>query len=84
MKSFLTSTMPRPLIECLQNAISVAGQSRVLMAVCGQASPRNQCSSTADEALGDWAEAYGDQTEAHHAVLVKAIKGGRAKAVTGV
>jgi hypothetical protein len=54
------------------------------MAVCGRASPRNQCSSTADEALGDWAEAYGDQTEAHHAVLVKAIKGGHAKAVTGV
>ena len=35
-----------------------------------------------DEALADWAEAYGDQTEADHAALVKAIKTGRIKATT--
>src|SRR5262249_5185270 len=29
-----------------------------------------------DEALATWAEAYGDQTEADHAVLVKAVKTG--------
>ena len=34
-----------------------------------------------DRALGDFAEAYGDQTEADHAELVKAIKHGRVEAV---
>ena len=33
-----------------------------------------------DRALADFAESYGDQTERDHAVLVKAIKGGRVKA----
>jgi Uncharacterized protein conserved in bacteria (DUF2252) len=36
------------------------------------------------KALDDWAEAYGDQTEADHAALVKAIESGQVKAVTGV
>ena len=34
-----------------------------------------------DEALADWAEAYGDQNESDHAALVEAIKSGRVKAV---
>ncbi len=37
-----------------------------------------------DEALVRWAEGYGDQTEADHAALVKAIKSGRVKAIQGV
>jgi len=35
-------------------------------------------------ALTEWAESYGDQTEADHAVLVKAIKTGRVRAITEV
>jgi len=34
-----------------------------------------------DEALADWAEAYGDQTEADHATLVAAIRRGKVKAI---
>jgi uncharacterized protein (DUF2252 family) len=37
-----------------------------------------------DAALAEWAEAYGDQTEADHAVLVKAIKSGKVKAITDI
>jgi len=36
---------------------------------------------TLDRALAGFAEAYGDQTEADHAELVKAIKSGRVKAI---
>jgi uncharacterized protein (DUF2252 family) len=35
-------------------------------------------------ALSEWAEAYGDQTEADHAALLKAIKSGKVKAIIGV
>lgn len=41
-------------------------------------------SAVLDDALATWAEAYGDQTEADHAILVKAIKSGRVKAATGI
>jgi uncharacterized protein (DUF2252 family) len=37
-----------------------------------------------DEALADFAESYGDQTEKDHASLVDAIKKGRVKAVEGI
>jgi uncharacterized protein (DUF2252 family) len=37
-----------------------------------------------DEALADFAEAYGDQTEQDHGALVKAIKAGKIAAVEGV
>jgi uncharacterized protein (DUF2252 family) len=39
-------------------------------------------SSVLDEALAQWAEAYGDQTERDHETLVKAIKQGKVKAET--
>ena len=41
-------------------------------------------SSALDEALATWAEAYSDQNEADHETLVKAIKAGKVKAITGV
>jgi len=41
-------------------------------------------SKTLDEALADFAEAYGSQTERDHALLVKAIKAGRVPAVEDV
>jgi len=37
-------------------------------------------SSALDEALADWAESYGDQTEADHAKLLASIKRGETKA----
>jgi len=37
-----------------------------------------------DEALADWAEAYGDQTLKDHAALARAIESGRVKAVHGL
>jgi uncharacterized protein (DUF2252 family) len=39
-------------------------------------------SSVLDEALAEWAEGYGDQTEKDHADLVKAIRRGEVKAET--
>ena len=36
--------------------------------------------SVLDEALAEWAESYGDQTERDHAALVAAIKAGEIKA----
>lgn len=41
-------------------------------------------SKTLDEALADWAEAYGDQTENDHTMLLKAIRSGAVKATMGV
>jgi uncharacterized protein (DUF2252 family) len=41
-------------------------------------------SEVLDEALADWAEAYGDQVVTDHAMLVQAIKGGRINATMGV
>ena len=37
-----------------------------------------------DEALADFAEAYGDQTERDHDLLVKAIKAGKVPAIEDV
>jgi hypothetical protein len=37
-------------------------------------------STVLDEALAEWAESYGDQTERDHATLVAAIKAGEIKA----
>jgi uncharacterized protein (DUF2252 family) len=41
-------------------------------------------SDALDSALAEWAEAYGDQTEADHEVLVKAIKSGNVKAIADI
>ncbi len=41
-------------------------------------------SARLDEAIADFAEAYADQTEQDHAVLVAAVKSGRITAQTGV
>jgi hypothetical protein len=38
-------------------------------------------SAVLDEALADWAERYGNQTEQDHATLVKAIQKGKIKAM---
>jgi Uncharacterized protein conserved in bacteria (DUF2252) len=40
-------------------------------------------SEALDEALADFAEACGDQTEGDHAALVKAVKAGKVAAVEG-
>jgi hypothetical protein len=40
--------------------------------------------SKSEEALADFAEAYGDQTEQDHAALVAAIKAGQVAAVEDV
>jgi len=37
-------------------------------------------SKVLDEALGEWAESYGDQTEQDHATLLASIKRGETKA----
>jgi uncharacterized protein (DUF2252 family) len=41
-------------------------------------------SAVLDNALADWAEAYGDQTETDHAMLARAVKSGKVKAIMGV
>jgi uncharacterized protein (DUF2252 family) len=61
----------------LARAHSRTGDAAFIAGYCGN-------SAVLDEALATWAEAYGDQTEADHAVLVKAIKNGRVKAITGI
>jgi hypothetical protein len=37
-------------------------------------------STVLDEALSEWAEKYGDQTERDHSLLVEAIRKGKVKA----
>ncbi|HYK37445.1 DUF2252 domain-containing protein [Alloacidobacterium sp.] len=59
----------------LGRAHARTSEPAVLAGYCGN-------SKVLDEALADWAEAYGDQTEADHATLVKAIKSGKVKAQT--
>ena len=61
----------------LARAHSRTGDAASIAGYCGN-------SEVLDEALATWAEAYGDQTEADHALLVKAIKNSRVKAITGV
>jgi hypothetical protein len=54
-----------------------AGDGAKIAGYCGK-------SEALDEALADFAEAYGDQTEEDHAALVKAIKAGKVAAIEGV
>jgi len=61
----------------LARAHSRTGDAACVSGYCGN-------SGVLDEAFATWAEAYGDQTEADHAALVKAVKSGRVKAITGV
>ncbi|HEY7096666.1 MAG TPA: DUF2252 domain-containing protein [Terriglobales bacterium] len=61
----------------LARAHSRTGDAACIAGYCGN-------SGVLDEAFATWAESYGDQTEADHAALVKAIKSGRVKAITGI
>lgn len=61
----------------LARAHSRMGDAAKIAGYCGR-------SAALDEALAEFAEAYGDQTEADHASLVKAIKDGRVKALEGI
>jgi uncharacterized protein (DUF2252 family) len=61
----------------LARAHARTGDAACIAGYCGN-------SAVFDEALATWAEAYGDQTEADHSALVKAIKSGRVKAVMGI
>jgi uncharacterized protein (DUF2252 family) len=61
----------------LARAYARTGDAALIAGYCGN-------STILDEALATWAESYGDQIEADHANLLKAIKSGRVKAITGV
>ncbi len=52
------------------------GEPALIDGYCGS-------STVLDEALADWAEAYGDQNASDHAAFVEAIQTGRIKAVKG-
>jgi hypothetical protein len=58
----------------LARAHARSGDAAVIAGYCGT-------STVLDEALADWAEAYGEQTLEDHAALVRAIKSGRVEAV---
>ena len=60
----------------LARAHARSGDAAVISGYCG-------ARGAFDEALADWAEAYGDQTAKDHAALVEAIKSGRVKAAEG-
>ncbi len=59
----------------LARAHSRTGDPACIAGYCGNA-------SVLDEALAEWAESYGDQTEQDHATLVGAIKRGEIRAET--
>jgi len=61
----------------LARAHSRMGDAAKIAGYCGK-------SAGLDDALADFAELYGDQTEKDHASLVKAIKTGRVKAIEGI
>jgi uncharacterized protein (DUF2252 family) len=61
----------------LARAHARTGDAAALAGYCGN-------STILDEALADWSEAYGNQTEKDHAVLVQAIEKGRVKAIKGL
>lgn len=61
----------------LARAHSRIGDAAKIAGYCGK-------SQALDEALADFAELYGDQTEKDHASLVTAIKKGRVKAIEGI
>jgi hypothetical protein len=54
----------------LARAHARVGDIAAIAGYCGN-------SATLDEALGDWAEAYGDQTERDHAELVRSMQSRR-------
>lgn len=60
----------------LARAHARTGDAAVIAGYCGG-------STVLDEALAQWAESYGDQTENDHKLLVAAIKRGRIKAAAG-
>ena len=61
----------------LARAHARTGDAAVIAGYCGT-------SPVLDEALADWAEAYGEQTLKDHAALARAIQSGRVKAVHGI
>lgn len=61
----------------LARAHARTGDAACIAGYCGN-------SAVLDDALATWAEAYGDQTEADHSALLKAIRSGRIKATEGV
>jgi uncharacterized protein (DUF2252 family) len=67
----------RACAALLARAHARSGDSAAISGYCGG-------NTTLDEALATWAEGYGDQTERDHDRLVKAIKSGRIKAITGI
>ena len=60
----------------LARAHTRSGDTAKIASYCGK-------TEAIDEALADFAEAYGDQTERDHAALVKAIKTGKLAAIEG-
>ena len=60
----------------LARAHTRSGDTAKIASYCGK-------TEALDEALADFAEAYGDQTERDHAALVKAIKTGKIAAIEG-
>jgi hypothetical protein len=60
----------------LARAHARSGDTAKIASYCGK-------TETLDEALANFAEAYGDQTERDHAALVKAIKTGKIAAIEG-
>jgi uncharacterized protein (DUF2252 family) len=61
----------------LARAHARSGDAAAIAGYCGG-------SPVLDEALATWAEDYGDQTERDHERLVRAVKSGRLKAITGI
>jgi len=59
----------------LARAHSRSGDAAVISGYCGKSGPF-------DNAMADWAEAYGAQTRRDHAALLEAIRSGRVKADT--
>jgi uncharacterized protein (DUF2252 family) len=57
----------------LARAHARSGDAAVISGYCGKSGPF-------DDAMADWAEAYGAQTRQDHAALLAAIKSGRVKA----
>jgi hypothetical protein len=61
----------------LARAHARTGDAAKIASYCGK-------SEALDDALADFAESYGDQTERDHDRLVKAIKKGRIAAIPGI
>jgi uncharacterized protein (DUF2252 family) len=60
----------------LARAHARSGDAAVISGYCGKSGPF-------DDAMADWAEAYGAQTKQDHAALLEAIKSGRVEAKAG-